>query len=55
MSASPSAQILSIKESTEMILPGLVISMPAGEGHVFRYKEGGHVEILYCYGDKTEL
>ncbi len=37
------------------LAPGMVISMPAGEWHVFRYKEGGHVEILYCYGDKTEL
>ena len=35
--------------------PGMVISMPAAEWHVFRYKEGGFVEILYCYGDTTEL
>ena len=37
------------------LAPGMVISMPGGEWHVFRYGAGGFVEILYCYGDKTEL
>lgn len=37
------------------LAPGMVISMPAGEWHVFRYGRGGFVEILYCYGDRTEL
>jgi len=34
---------------------GMILHFPAGEWHVFRYEEGGSLEIIYLYGKSKDI
>lgn len=35
--------------------PGLVVNTPAWEWHVFEWETGGHLEILFVYGQVDDI
>jgi hypothetical protein len=35
--------------------PGVFINTPAGEWHVFEWEPGGHLEILFIYGQVDDI
>jgi hypothetical protein len=37
------------------LLPGVVINTPALEWHVFEWEPGGHVELLFIYGQVDNI